>query len=100
MRSLSENNICFVANYSKTYFFHAVAQQLQQQGYNIFWVVVGRKLREYLLDNYKENRILYLNKKCEDLPTGKIGEYKLNELVYGDRTLKYTPEEGVRYLLR
>jgi hypothetical protein len=100
MQSLSENNICFVANYSKTYFFHAIAQQLLQQGYSIFWVVVGRKLREYLLESYHENQILYLNKQCEGLPTGKIGEFKLNELVYGDRTLKYTPEEGIRYLLR
>jgi hypothetical protein len=100
MQSSSENNICFVANYSKTYFFHAIAQQLQQQGYNIFWVVVGRKLYEYLLKSYHENQILYLNKKCADLPVGKIGEFKLNELVYGDRTLKYTPEEGISYLLR
>lgn len=99
MDGLSKSNICFVANYTGTFVFHAVAEELQEHGYAVFWIVVNRKLREYLLEHYNPDYVLYIGKKYVDNPSGKTGEFKLNELVYGDRALKHIPDQGIKYLL-
>lgn len=93
-------NICFVANYSKTYLFHEISKQLHEKhNINVFWIVVNKKLNQFLLSHYEQNQILYLpidqvlNNKFE-----AVGEFKLNELIYGDRVLKFNQELGNRYL--
>ncbi|MFH1373071.1 MAG: hypothetical protein ABII79_04680 [bacterium] len=96
---MSGSNLCFISNYSKTFLFDAVAQQLQEAGRSVYWIVVNHKLREHLLQRYDSECLLYLNKKYIALPGDKIGEFKLNELVYGDRALEHIPDEGVKYLL-
>ena len=99
MRSSSENNICFLANYTKTYFFDSIAKELQKHGFTVSWIVVNKKLFDYLRERYKGDDLLFINKKYIDIPADKIGEYKLHELIYGDRTLKHIQEKGLRYLI-
>lgn len=96
---MSKNSICFVANYSKTYYFHAIAQQLLTDGFSISWIVVNNKLRNFLHDHYATDRVLYLSKRQAEAGGRKIGEFKLNELAYGDRALRHIPEEGIKFLL-
>lgn len=93
-------NICFVANYSKTYLFHEISKQLQEQhGVSVFWIVVNKKLNQFLLTHYEQNQILYLPiDQVLNNGSETVGEFKLNELIYGDRVLKYNQELGHRYL--
>ncbi len=97
-RSSSENNICFVANFNKTYLFDAIASRLRRQGCNIYWITVNRKLYEFLKGRYQENNILLINK--DDIKTANdyIDDFKLYELVYGDRVLRLMPAAGISFL--
>ncbi len=96
---MSVNNICFVSNYSKTWLFDGIAQYLPNSEYQSFWITVNDRIYDELLKRYPADSILHLNKTFADIPSEKIGEYKLNELIYGDRALMHTPEEGIRYLV-
>lgn len=99
MPNSSGNNVCFIANFNKTYFFHELAQELQRNGYEVFWVVVNSKLYRFLQEHYPQEKVLYISKKHIRQPAEKIGEFKLNELIYGDRSLKYTPEKALPFLV-
>src|SRR5450756_1757727 len=81
--------VCFVANYSGTFFAHEIAQRLQEQGVAICWIVVNRKLRDFLSSRYGQDALLYLSKDEADRTREPIGDYRLNELVYGDRAMRY-----------
>ena len=48
----ADKSICFVANYYKTFFFHEIAARLQTSGIDVCWIVVNRKLRDFLIDKY------------------------------------------------
>ncbi len=100
MTSNTENRrVCFIANYTKTYFFHEVAKLLETQGVSIYWIVVNPRLREFLLEHYEAGRVLYIGKERAEGRLARVGEYKINELVDGDRTLRLKPDAGRRYLL-
>jgi len=86
---MSKINICFVANYYKTYFFHEIAARLQANGINVYWIVVNRKLRDFLVDQYGDDSVLYISKNDAKCTRGPVGDFRLNELVHGDRTLRY-----------
>jgi hypothetical protein len=92
-------NICFVSNFTKTYVFNAVAQQLQKNyKCNIFWIVVNQKYKLYLESHYDTNSILYIHKGLPNHNSKHIGEYKLNEIVYNDRFFSKNIEEGLSFL--
>lgn len=93
-------NICFVANYYKTYFFHEVAKRLQAEGVNVFWVVVNKRLNDFLLENYNKNNVLYISKSDSFVDRDPVGDYRLNELVYGDRVLRHESAEWPYRFLR
>lgn len=82
-------NICFVANFHKTYLFHEVAKRLQRDGVRVFWVVVNRKLRDFLLEHYDKDQVLYLSKLNAAQECAPVGDFRLNELVHGDRVLTH-----------
>lgn len=92
------DSVCFVANFSKTYFFHEVSLHLKNLGVNVFWITVNQKLRDFLVQHYGENRILYLSKHNASHNFSPVGEYSLNELIYGDRVLRYEPSWGSAFL--
>ena len=92
-------NICFVANYTKTFFFDAIADNLKKNNCNVFWIVVNKGNYDFLSKKYPQESILYLPKnKVIGMSHEIIDDFKLNELVYGDRTLKYDYENGYRFL--
>lgn len=93
-----KTNICFVANYSYTYLFHAVAQELSKRNFRVFWIANNQNLRDFLLENYPEEQVLYISKKNIEKDSPVVGDFKLNELIYGDRVLKHKPEQGLRLL--
>jgi hypothetical protein len=92
-------NICFIANYTKTFFFDAIAEKLKDENCNICWIAVNKSNYDFLIGKYPSSSILYLPKdKVLNQKNAIIDDFKLNELVYGDRALKYDFEVGFRFL--
>lgn len=92
--------ICFVANFTKTYFFHAIALKLKLAKCDVVWICVNSNLYDFLCEHYDREKILYLGKDRSQETNKKIGEFKLNELIFGDRVLTHFPEFGITYLLQ
>ena len=91
-------NICFVTNYKKTYFFNELAIRLKKNGVKVCWIVLNKKLYDYLSPQYGEENLLLINKDQGNVFNEKLDEYKLNELVISDRALKYYGDWGYDYL--
>lgn len=91
-------SICFIANFSKTYLFHGIAQRLKVDGVKTYWVCTNEKLFNFLKENYPVNNILLLNRTSINSHSSAIQDFKLNELIYGDRVLKEEPIFGKQFL--
>lgn len=92
------NSICFIANYSKTYLFHEIAQRLMQKGEKICWITVNTELYNFLCKEYGAGKVLLINRDHINQPQCEIDEFKINELVYGDRVLRHEYQHGVQFL--
>ena len=84
-----QTNICFVANYTFTFLFHELAEKLKSENLQSYWIVNNQKLYDYLKERYDDDRILYISRAHFDMPSEPVSDFKLNELVYGDRVLRY-----------
>lgn len=93
-------SVCFVANYTKTYFFHEIAKKLLNHGIPVHWIVVNSKIKVFLEENYPKERILYLGLDIPDNNAPLSFDFKLNELISGDRALRHNPEVANEYLLK
>ncbi|MFK7808013.1 MAG: hypothetical protein AB8F74_09465 [Saprospiraceae bacterium] len=91
-------NICIISNYSKTYLFEAVSKELEQQGIHVYWIVCNKTLHHHLQETTDDSRILYIGRQHIEQKETPIDEFKLNELIYGDRVLRLTPEDGLSFL--
>mgnify|MGYP000462589811 CR=1 FL=1 len=91
-------NICFVANFYKTYFFENIAKELEGKGYHIYWVCFDQKMYSYLLSTVDADNVLFLSKSVLDNKQAAISDFKLNELVNGDRFLRHQGEDGYNFL--
>jgi len=91
-------NICFIGNYKKTFFFDAIAQEIRKHGVTVFWIVMNQKQYDFLVPLYGASNVLMLNKNTGSIPSEKIGEYKINELVAVDRALKWYGSWGYDFL--
>jgi hypothetical protein len=94
----SPKTVCFVANYTKTYLFDAVAKVLGAQGITVCWIAVNRKIRDYLTAQYGADAVLYLCRENAQQPGQPVGDFRLNELVHGDRTLCHQPPLAYDFL--
>jgi hypothetical protein len=91
-------NICFVANFSKTFLFEAIALELEKHGHSVFWITTNNKLYNHLSRSFDTKKILLINRKNAAMPEEALGDFKLNELIYGDRVLRHSPSEGLLFL--
>lgn len=94
----SKASICFVANFYKTYFFHEIGLILKASGVNVSWVVSKAEQYDFLKQNYGESQVLYINRTFINKPNQPVGDFRLNELVFGDRVFKYEMEKGLSFL--
>ena len=97
--SENNNSICFVANFYKTYFFHKIALQLEQNGINVFWIVPKESQIDFLSTYYPKERILSINRSCIKNKGIPVNDYKINELIFGDRVLRHEYRNGQRFLI-
>jgi len=99
MNYSTETNICFIANYSFTYLFHHIAETLAQENIKTHWIVNNRNLYDFLKSSYEESSILYISREdFVDKGVEPLDDYKLNELIYGDRVLRHEPQNGLNFL--
>lgn len=91
-------NICFVANFSKTFLFHEIAQKLSAAHVGIFWIVTKKDQYTFLKSHYRDQQILYLNRSHVDLANDAVDDFRINELVFGDRVLKHEIQNGLKFL--
>lgn len=91
-------NICILSNFTKTYLFHEIAKDLERSQINVFWIATNRPLYDFLLSQYGAERVLLINLTYSERPSLTVNDFKLNELIYGDRYLRHKPEVGFRYL--
>ncbi|MEK7775556.1 MAG: hypothetical protein AAB305_06705 [Candidatus Zixiibacteriota bacterium] len=98
MRGLSESNICFVSNFNKTFFFDAIARRLHDLGASIYWISVNPKLHGWLEERWNPDSLCLVGKDYIDHDSPGTGEYKLNELILGDRVWRLMPDDGFKYL--
>lgn len=83
-------NICFIANFDKTYFFSEIAKKLKNNGHQIYWVSTNSKLSKFLeIEGF--SNILNIQipvEKCIEVDDPNDIYYKYNELIMGDRVLR------------
>ncbi|MFK7775923.1 MAG: hypothetical protein AB8F94_27615 [Saprospiraceae bacterium] len=98
MKTEMINSICFIANYSKTYLFHEIAQSLIQKGEKVCWITVNTTLYNFLCKEYGKEKVLLINRDNIKEQYSSVDEFKLNELVYGDRVLRHELQNGIQFL--
>ncbi|UOB19421.1 hypothetical protein [Abyssalbus ytuae] len=88
-------NICFIANYYKTGVFIEIAKGLMQYGLRPYWIVPNFKQYISLKTHFHEDRLLYIGKKEVLASKTEAREFdlKINELIHGDRVLRYESEK-------
>jgi len=91
-------NICFVGNFYKTWLFHAVAQKLQKEGVEVCWIVSKQDQYDFLKKHYNSEKILYINRSFINKPNSMVDDFRLNELLFGDRVLKHELNNGLKFL--
>lgn len=91
-------SICFVANFYKTFLFEQIANTLLAKGYNIFWIVPKKSQQDYLSLNYSSKYILGIDRTRIKDNYEATADFKLNELVFGDRVLRNEKKDGVIFL--
>ena len=97
----NNKNICFVANFEKTFVFDKIAAKLALQHPNVkvFWIVVNSKLYSYLKSQNKAANILYLPTDIIDNKEDiVVDDCSINEIVIHDRFLSLDIESGINYL--
>ena len=71
-----------------------IANQLQKSGIKSYWIIPNGKQYKTLKTIFPEKQLLYIGKKDVLASQEKEVDFdlKINELVYGDRVLKYEPK--------
>ncbi len=92
-------NVCFVANFWKTYFFHEIALQLKKNGIKVCWIVPKESQVGYLSEHYAPEMILGISRKYTQREEYPVNDYKINELIFGDRVLRNELRAGQKFLI-
>jgi hypothetical protein len=98
MKSSEQINICFIANFYKTIVFEAIAQKLSINKVKVYWIVTKDSQLNHLSQNYPQDNILSLTRSYIKKNNYPLNDFKINELVFGDRVWKYEKEKGIKYL--
>ena len=91
-------NFCIIANFEKTFLFSETVKEINKN--KVFWIVVNKKQKNYLLSKFKKTNILYLPKLSKITPNYNKdnNNIKINEIIYSDRSLDNNSYENSAYL--
>ena len=96
---MEKKRICFIGNFYKTIVFEAIARKLSKFEIEVFWILPKRSQYNDLINRYPEEKLLLLDRSFINLRNEPIGDFKLNEIIYGDRVWKYDISNGLKYLI-
>lgn len=83
--------ICFIANYYKTDVFIEISKRLKDYSISSYWIIPNRKQYNLLQSIFPEECLLYVGKDIVLESDAKAidVDLTLNELIIGDRVLRY-----------
>lgn len=90
--------ICFIGNYFKTAVFEAIANRLKEYGVESYWILPLKSQFDDFSKRYPNGNLLLLDRTYLNIESDPIGDFKLNEIIYGDRVWKYDKINGLKYL--
>ena len=89
-------NICFVSNFEKTEFFLKISKKIANS--KVFWICVNLNEFKQIKEHYSDSQILYLKKN--DLVNENLNSnFKINELIFSDRSLNVKKKDDKNYLI-
>ena len=89
-------NICFVSNFEKTEFFLKISKKIAN--IKVFWICVNLNEFKQIKEHYSDSQILYLKKN--DLVNENLNSnFKINELIFSDRSLNVKKKDDKNYLI-
>lgn len=104
-------NIAFLANFYKTIFFKSIADSLESEGYNVYWISTSIKWKKWLIKKgVSKNKILLLQKNKAKIKNKKrfyslanniesANRINIKSLILMDRVVsKWQREEADQYL--
>lgn len=94
----SSVNICFIGNFYKTFLFHEIGACLKLNGVGVYWLVTKSDQYDFLRQHYEADHILNINREFIHKENTIVDDFKLHELVYGDRVFKHEIENGLKFL--
>jgi hypothetical protein len=94
-----DENICFVANFYKTWFFERIAKELIANNISICWIVTKPSQAEILEKYYENNKILKIDRTYIQYKNTPVDDFKINELIFGDRVWKNEIKNGQKFLI-
>lgn len=89
--------VCFMGIFSKTNVFKEIAEGLIRNGVNVCWILTKVEQYNWLKETYSKEKLLLINREHISKPNTVVGDYKINELIFGDRTFKHEMENGVKF---
>jgi hypothetical protein len=96
--SFKNKSICFVHNGKKTIVFKLTAKILQKEKIDIHWIVTNKSEYNSLCSQFAKENVLLINRDQIKYNRQPIGDFKINELVFGDRVWSYEKRDGIKYL--
>jgi hypothetical protein len=98
--------LCFVTNHHKTFFFFAVAEELEKSGIKSVWISTGRRWTEWLVKSgVKETDICDTSSIGKEWTSGResvVGELpgmQVGALIVADRYLRSRPARSAETYL-
>ena len=90
--------ICFIGNFYKTVVYEAIADKLEKCDCKSYWIIPNPTQYKYYVQKYGEDRVLLTDQTLISEKAKPVDDFKLNEIIYGNRVWQYQMEMGVRYL--
>ena len=89
-------NICFVGNFYKTHLYLEISKELKRRNpkNEIYWILIDRNQ----INTIKNSNYILIDFSIIDSQNKDISNFKINDLVYNDRFLKFDKENGRNYL--
>lgn len=91
-------SICFVGNFYKTILFHEIAAKLSARGINVYFIVTKQEHHDFLVKHHGPDKVLYINRTFIHKPNPIVDDFKLHELLFGDRVLRHEMNDGLKFL--
>lgn len=91
-------SICFIGNFYKTPVYQAIAEGLKEYGIETYWISYNRREYDTLIRAYGAENVLLLDRSYVVKDSKIVGDFKINEIVFGDRVWKHDKKSGISYL--